>query len=129
MVALTTDVRVTGPLFDGVAAAQVPAFIDAAVNEVAKEGAADTQALGWTQWRNPTGFYASNIVAERVSAERARVWDSFVIYGPWLEGVGSRNATSRFKGYATFRMATQRLQAKAGIIAVRALKPFLARMN
>ena len=32
-----------------------------------------------------------------------------VIYGPWLEGVSSLNARSRFKGYAMFRKARQRI--------------------
>lgn len=31
------------------------------------------------------------------------LWDKNIIYGPWLEGTGSRNRTTRFKGYASFR--------------------------
>ena len=46
-----------------------------------------------------------------------RIHDSKVVYGPWLEGIGSRNAKSRFKGYAMFRNAKQQLEKlKAGIV-------------
>jgi hypothetical protein len=34
------------------------------------------------------------------------------VYGPWLEGVGSRNNTTRFKGYHAFRNAAQALQQR-----------------
>ena len=35
-----------------------------------------------------------------------------VIYGPWLEGVSSRNQTTRFKGYASFRRTEEWLQSR-----------------
>ena len=35
-----------------------------------------------------------------------------VIYGAWLEGVSSRNQTTRFKGYASFRRTEQWLQSR-----------------
>jgi hypothetical protein len=41
------------------------------------------------------------------------VWDggwAGPVYGPWLEGVGSRNATTRFKGYRAFRKAANALE-------------------
>ena len=58
--------------------------------------------------RNPTGYYRSRINSD-VTATQGLVHDSNVIYGPWLEGVGSRNARTRFKGYSTFRKITQRV--------------------
>lgn len=62
--------------------------------------------------KNPTGFYQRHIVTDRSKSVRT-VNDSGVVYGPWLEGVGSRNNTSRFKGYATFRRMVQRLNGEA----------------
>ena len=38
------------------------------------------------------------------------VHDRGIIYGPWLEGVSHRNQTTRFKGYSSFRRATQEMQ-------------------
>ena len=39
--------------------------------------------------------------------------DGGVVYGPWLEGVSSRNATTRFKGYASFRRTAQYMEKEA----------------
>lgn len=65
---------------------------------------------------NPTGFYESQIVYDR-STKGVEVNDSGVIYGPWLEGTGSRNQTTHFKGYGSFRKATQQLNAAAELVA------------
>lgn len=59
--------------------------------------------------RHPTGFYQSRVIAD-YARRPPSVHDSRVVYGPWLEGVGSRNATTRFKGYRTFRTVAQKLQ-------------------
>ena len=56
---------------------------------------------------NPTGFYRAHIQITAVAGEFAEVTDSGVIYGPWLEGIGSRNSLQGFRGYATFRRAKQ----------------------
>ncbi len=63
--------------------------------------------------RNPTGFYRSNIKTATIGGLH-NVTDSGVIYGAWLEGIGSRNfpATS-FKGYATFRIIQRMIERDA----------------
>ncbi len=58
---------------------------------------------------NPTGFYRSNIQIERREIYRG-LSDNNVVYGGWLEGVSSRNRTTRFKGYKTFRLIQQELK-------------------
>lgn len=50
-----------------------------------------------------------------------------VIYGPWLEGTGSRNRTTRFKGYFTFRKAASRLRQRSGYVTDRAITRALRR--
>jgi hypothetical protein len=50
-------------------------------------------------------------------------------YGPWLEGTGSRNETTRFKGYHGFRQAGQELDRQAKEIADRAMEPHVEAMN
>jgi hypothetical protein len=46
------------------------------------------------------------------------VTDTPVVYGPWLEGVGSRNApTTRFPGYHTFQLVSQKIDGEAGSLA------------
>lgn len=54
-----------------------------------------------------------------------RVDDGGVVYGPWLEGVGSRNATTRFKGYFTFRKVTSRIRQKVNYVTENALRKHL----
>ena len=63
-------------------------------------------------FKQPTGYYESRTVADVGGGLPFKIWDWNVIYGPWLEGTGSRNRTTRFKGYASFRKATQKIQAR-----------------
>lgn len=63
----------------------------------------------------------------QIGIRNNRIDDRGVIYGPWLEGVGSRNRTTRFKGYFTFRKVTSRLQQKKGYVTDRAIRKALRR--
>lgn len=121
------NVTARGPLLDRSIEVDVKAYLTEALDQVALEGRDGVRTLGMSQYQNPTGFYSSQVTAEMVSADRYRVHDSMVVYGPWLEGVGSRNATSRFKGYRTWRQSRDRLRTKAPVIAVRVLKRYLPR--
>lgn len=38
------------------------------------------------------------------------VTDGGIVYGPWLEGTGSRNRTTRFKGYRMWRTTLQNME-------------------
>lgn len=126
---LEVTVRATGPLFDGRAQRAVEDYLRAATAIVADEGAKLVVALGHSQYRDPTGFYASRVVTDRASDGTAQVTDSGVVYGPWLEGLSSRNHTTPFKGYATFRRAAGQLDRRADQIAKKVLPPYLRRMN
>ena len=49
-----------------------------------------------------------------------------VIYGPWLEGTGSRNyPVTRFKGYRNWRRVTQMLEKAAKPIAEKSIREHL----
>lgn len=52
-----------------------------------------------------------------------------VVYGAWLEGVGSRNATTRFKGYAQFRKTESWLETQAAPVAERFAQRAVERLN
>lgn len=103
----------SGPLFDG----RVERAIVAAANDSA--GKLGTEAeRRWKRnldasLRRPTGAYMKRITLYGPVAGQSRVHDRQGIYGPWLEGTGSRNATTRFKGYASARRATQELERGA----------------
>jgi hypothetical protein len=121
------SVKASGPLLDGNIQVDGRAFVDEAIQQVALEGRDAVRTLGMSQYKHPTGFYSSHVEVRREGPERAVVHDSMVVYGPWLEGVGSRNATTRFKGYRTWRITRQRIAAKAPVIAIRVLKRYLPR--
>lgn len=91
-----------GPLFDGSFAREMERAMDEIKQEVGDETVLLIQDRLDQVLVNPTGFYRSNIRAYPRGLV-VMVDDNNVIYGPWLEGVGSRNATTRFKGYHTFR--------------------------
>lgn len=78
--------------------------------------------------RHPTGYYESHVLARRRDG-LAEVTDSGVVYGHWLEGTGSRNRTTRFKGYLNFRRAAQKLQDEASEIAQEKLPKLVEKLS
>lgn len=129
MTSIKVDVDTHGPVFDGRAQAAARAYVAAATEEIASEGKQDVDTRLPQVLRNPTGYYQAHITNDRVTATSWRIHDDMVIYGPWLEGVGSRNKTTRFKGYFTFRLVGQQLKGKAVAIAERVLPQYLRAMR
>jgi hypothetical protein len=113
---------VSGPLFH--ADTQVGLMLRRIERDVAQEGYRLVQVNLAGSLRHPTGYYQSHI---RVTKEPlgTSVNDSSVVYGPWLEGVGSRNRTTRFKGYFSFRRASEQLDRQAVRIAIPAVEQFI----
>lgn len=118
------SVSTEGPIFDGSAIAAVRSFVDESEPTLSSQGARDVRARLKTVLRNPTGYYES-----RITHDRDTVSDGNVIYGPWLEGVGERNRTTRFKGYATFRLVAQALEQKAERVLQPQIRRMLGRMQ
>jgi hypothetical protein len=121
-------IEIKGPVFNGQAKAATRSFLVEATDKIAQEGYDDVKQTLGQVLRHPTGHYESRIQTSRASSGSV-VHDSGVIYGGWLEGTSSRNRSTRFKGYATFRKVTQRLQSKAGPIAETVLRKYLGRMQ
>lgn len=71
--------------------------------------------------KHPTGRYKSSVVAD-LSSPDPKVLGDRKVYGSWLEGTSSRNHTTRFKGYKTFRLITQRIQRDTARIAEPSIK-------
>jgi hypothetical protein len=100
-----------------------------AINEaIAQEGVNRVRARLGEVLQNPTGYYESRIAVERRQIYRG-VWDQNVIYGPWLEGTGSRNRTTRFKGYRTFRTVKQALDQDSRTISQPLVEQYVREMN
>lgn len=100
-----------------------------AINEaLAKEGVQRVHARLRQVLQNPTGYYQSRVVVDRRQTYRG-ITDSGVVYGGWLEGVSSRNRTTRFKGYHTFRIVMAGLNQDKEYIAAPIVAQFVREMN
>lgn len=124
-----TETIVSGPVFDGRAFALMEAGVQVIQDTVAQAGVNMIQQRLPEVLQHPTGYYASMVHTEQAAADRI-ITDTPVVYGPWLEGVGSRNSpVTRFAGYHTFRQVTQQLDAAATPLAAAALAPFVVAAN
>ena len=116
------DLRLKGPVVEGRGPAIVKAMTEIAMEELADYTRYEVLTQLGSVLQHPTGYYESQIVKDRVAPQTYSINDSNVIYGPWLEGIGSRNApVTRFAGYHTFRIVRNRMAQKAGAIAKAAI--------
>ena len=127
MVTIHVEIKAQGPMFEGERAnAIVEKAVDRGIAELVQLG---EQRLDMLLKPRPAGVYLSVSEAKRGQAStghygrsihgvashlHGRIDDSGVEYGPWLEGVSSRNETTRFKGYHSFRRVGQSLEKDAG---------------
>ena len=124
------EITTTGPLFDGRAQRAITDAVTDARDDVAEFAEEYVLALTGAYFRHPTGYYESHVITTRVSADVALVHDQGVVYGPWLEGVGSRNApVTRFAGYSHWRTTKGLVRMRGPQIAERAVRRHLPEMG
>lgn len=128
MASMSTETTRKGPLFDGTAARAATAYAEEISREVAQAGVNEIRSRLGQVLENPTGTYSGAIVTDTQQTDTV-ITDGGVVYGPWLEGVSTRNARSRFKGYATFRKTRLWLAGRAESIAQSKIGPYLSRMG
>lgn len=120
------DVR-TGAMFRAHGAEATRIMRDAAdeMEEDAADWAEDQiSRIYHESFRHPTGYYESHVHVSG-SGPGLEIGDggqAGPAYGPWLEGVGSRNAVTRFKGYHAFRTVTSMLERRFAEIGERILR-------
>lgn len=115
-----------GPMFSGRTAAALGTYADEVGYKVATFAEDQVQQRLAQVLQHPTGYYQSKITVERAGTGY-RVTDQGVVYGPWLEGTGSRNApVTRFAGYSTFRRTKALVDRKASGIAYELLGRYKA---
>jgi hypothetical protein len=116
------DIKLEGPLFDTIKSEKI--MRQAVKNTVDNLIEIGEQKLDKTLRPRPGGVYLSIQEAQKGKASTGnyrrnvhgevkrgmgtaayvgKIHDSDVVYGPWLEGTSSRNKTTRFKGYQSFR--------------------------
>ena len=125
MIKLKMDAKVSGPIFSPQAPQIVRQAGEATVQELLEKG---EERLSEVLRPRPKGVYLSRAEAapgksstghyrRSISTKRTGlsgvINDGGVVYGAWLEGQGSRNLTTRFKGYASFRRVKQWLESIA----------------
>lgn len=123
-----TSVTISGPFFDDRNPAAMRQLEDDGLNRLGGQGLADWHQLLDGAIRNPTPYYETQLMTER-SGDTQLIHDRDVVYGPWLEGVGSRNATTRFKGYRALRTAAQQLEAQAPAVLAPLVDIAVGRLN
>lgn len=120
---------VQGGLFDGGWEAGIDELIVDLVGAVA-----DTALDTWRDNLNASirvnnHRYVSETRVTR-SDDGAIVHDGGSVYGPWLEGQGSRNyPVTRFEGYDSARKATEKVNAKAEEVGAPVALRFVEAMN
>ncbi len=124
------DVELNGPMFNGRAIKAVMSFCGQSQEDAAKAGVDMIQRELDRVLKHPTGVYRSHIHHEPRGSFYA-ITDGRIVYGPWLEGVGSRNApVTRFRGYRTFQRMTPRIKRRADLVAETLLRvKYLRRMQ
>lgn len=123
------EITATGPFFAVVQRGhEVDTYLNDARDEVAKQAFADVHQNLNASIKRPTPYYETQISVQTRGAV-AVVHDCGVIYGPWLEGVGSRNRKTRFKGYFSFRRAAGHVRGRAGELAQHAVDALVRRLG
>ena len=122
------SVEFRGPFFATYAPLIVERHLWRMTERVADVGDARVEILHRAHFRRPRPVYWNKVHA-KPRADYHVVTDGGVIYGAWLEGTGSRNETTRFKGYWSFRTATQSLRASVPVIVAPIVRDLCEELN
>lgn len=115
-------VRELGPLFDGRAEAVIEEMVEGIKRTVADDAFVKFESNLEERIRHSGPVYQTYIQVKDDGPDRV-VTDGWsetneLPYGPWLEGVGSRNApVTRFEGYHSLRDAVEETTAQVDDLA------------
>ena len=129
---MSFNITFRGALFNGVAEAELTLAEAAVQREIAEYAEYQWQMNMDGSFQNPTGAYQShvNILQREGDLVVNDGWPgSGLQYGPWLEGLGSRNVTTRFKGYRAMERARNSVAQKAEGLAQPIIDKFIAKAN
>lgn len=111
------DIDYNGPLFNGNAERIFHEAEKDIEKEIAKEALRKLRRHFHTHFRHSTGRYESSVHISTLG-RGTQVDDRGSVYGPWLEGTGSRNApVTRFRGYHAFRDVSAEMDHESERIA------------
>jgi len=122
-------VDLSGPFFDDRYDAAAARMTVHAEDDIATHGADIVRDVLGTSIRIDGPGYAARHVTTTRSGGR-EITDNNATYGPWLEGIGSRNAPkTRFPGYHAFRRSVQRIEEHAAEYAAEAVNTFVREVS
>jgi hypothetical protein len=104
---LAISVSLHGPVAEGYGTEIVDDLVDDLVWEVGSQGLANVNTVLNSSIQQPTPYYETmttlNWGVFAGAGANVIVHDRGIVYGPWLEGIGSRNfPKTSFKGYHAF---------------------------
>ncbi len=103
-------VDLSGPIFDGRADVTIAEACQRAQHELGEVGLSAVRAHT-TAFRHPTGRFLSKL--DLRDYKHGSVVAAPLIYGDWLEGVGSKNRSRHFAGYRMWAIARAVVKAAA----------------
>lgn len=131
------DIRVElhGPVAEGHGTEILDAYVEDMVWEVGVQGLANVNTTLNASIQNPTPYYETmttlNWGVFAGAGANVIVHDRGIIYGSWLEGIGSRNfPKTSFKGYHAFEKGAIALNdGQALRVADAVLKLYMPRLR
>lgn len=131
---ISVDVSFHGPIAEGHGTEILDGYVKDAVWEVASQGLANVNTVLNASIQEPTPYYETQTTLNWGASSggiSAVVHDRGIIYGPWLEGIGSRNfPKTSFKGYHAFEKGAVALnKGQALRVAESVLPRYLARLR
>src|SRR5258706_15742352 len=122
-----SDVVMTGPLFNGQAEVALAEYLRVMPEKIAAKGKDMVREHLNAVIMANRGVYVSRVHVRGLGA--TQIISNDMVYSPWLEGVSRRNHSTRFRGYHTFRLIGQELDALAEPMAQEIRRPYLARIQ
>lgn len=125
------DVTFHGPVFDDAVWDAGSRHYQADMTmDVADQGVRDIRLTEARTFKHPTGWYESHTRAQEQPFSTAIINDSDIVYGPWLEGIGSRNfPVTRFRGYHIYYKEWRRLDESVKQVVQPTTRRFIEEMN
>lgn len=121
---------ISGPFFASNAGRVVQGGINDMQRDVAKAADERVEQLHRAFFRKPRPFYWTTVHAHPRGDHWVVSDEGSVVYNHWLEGTGSRNfPKTRFKGYRSFRIATQETAKRVPALAKPAAERLCRELN
>ena len=131
---MSVTVTLHGPLVEGHAMPIVDAYVRDAVWDVASQGLSNVNTVLDASIKEPTPYYETQTTVSWggfSGGASAIVHDRGIIYGWWLEGIGSRNfPVTSFEGYHAFAKGTIALNSGQALrVAEATLRRYMPRLR